>query len=68
MPKYVLKIEAVFEADKPLSREARRKIVRGLRELYSGEGQLECDIRYSDSSLGSSKKPAPIISFEPLST
>ena len=65
MPKYVLKIEAVFEADKPLSREERRSIVRGLREMYVEDGVLESDIQDFNPRPGSSQKPAPIISFEP---
>ena len=65
MPKYVLKIEAVFEADKPLNQDARRNVVSGLRKMYGVDGVLEYDIQDFSPNFRSSKKPALIISFEP---
>lgn len=68
MPKYVLKIEAVFEADKSLSRDARRDVVRELRRVYVEEGVLEEDVLGLESeSVKLAEKPAPTISFEPQS-
>ena len=72
MPKYVLKIEAVFEADEPLGREARRKIVRKLRDAYVEKEGLESDVQdtltcaqLDCTSTRLAKKPALVLSFEP---
>ena len=68
MPKYLLRVEAEFTSVEPLSREKKRTIVRGLRDVYVKQGALEADVYDALPGAGLAHvEKHTAISFEPLS-